>query len=294
MKILIVKENGRHDENRFFGEAFNFKRAFERLGHQCKIWGLGHDNFDEPFDSFYNEYDVIFILENYDQTGWIPDLTNVNKLKVFFNIDSHCNPYGNVSAANKHGVDIVLSAIDSHQSMFQGKQTYYFPNSCPTDLIYPQNDIEKKYLMGFCGTPFGYRETIMDFIEKNTGLKIKKDTYVLGHNMVKSINSYKIHFNCSENADINSRVFETLGTKTCLLTTNNENILTHFEDMVDLVVYEMNDMSGLVEKIKYLINNETKIYEIAESGYKKLMKNHTYNNRAQEFIKIVSEFLNKK
>jgi hypothetical protein len=287
MKILIIKENGRNPENKYFGEAYNLKRAFERIGHECKIWGLGHENFTEPFESFYHEYDVIFILENYEEGNWIPDLSEIKKLKVFWSIDSHCNPYGNIHTANKHNVDLVLNSIESDKLLFQGRRTVYFPNCCPTDLIYPIEEIEKTNFMGFCGTPFEYRQSIMNYIESNTQIKIKRDTYVLGHEMVKSINSYKIHFNCSENADINSRVFETLGTRTCLLTTNNENIKTHFDDMVDLVIYDINNLNGLIDKINFLKNNPDLIDKIAESGYNKVIKHHTFDERAKKFIEII-------
>lgn len=289
MKILIIQENGRHLENRNYRECYNFKRSFERLGHVCTIWGLGHYNFSQSFHDFYEDYDVIFILENYEETNWIPDLSSINKFKVFWSIDSHCNPQGNILTAVKNKVDLVLCSIESNQKLFENIRTVYFPNAYPSDLIFPIEGIEKINFIGFCGTPFSYRESLIKFVEENRNIKFKKDSWVLGNEMVKAINTYKIHFNCSDNNDINYRVFETLGTKTCLVTSKNENLDLFFEDMVDLVMY--NNKNELVDKIQYLQENENEIKRIAESGYKKVLNNHTYDNRASEFLEIVCKFL---
>jgi hypothetical protein len=285
MKILIIQENGRHEENRKFRECHNFKRAFDRLGFECEIWGLGHDNYSTPFEYYYNSSDVIFILENYDTEGWVPDLSDKKKLKIFWSIDSHCNPWGNVGTANKHNVDIVLNAIESDKSLFEGRKTFYYPNCYPIDLITPISDIEKKYFMGFCGTPFQYRVNLMNYIEEKLNINIQKDTWVLGDNMVKSINSYNVHLNYSDNDDINYRVFETLGTKTCLLTSKVENLDNLFTDMEDIVMYSNFDEA--VEKTRILSENPDLINKISESGYKKVISKHTFDNRAIELIEII-------
>jgi len=289
MKILIIQENARNEENRKFRECHNFKRAFERMGVECDIWGLGHDNFSESFEKYYDSADVIFILENYDSENWIPDLSNRTKLKVFWSIDSHCNPSGNIYTANKHNVDLVLNAIESDKELFPGRHTYYFPNCCPTDIIFPIKDIEKKHFMGFCGTPFQHRVDLMNFIENKLNFEIKKDTYVLGDNMVKSINSYKVHLNYSDNDDINFRVFETLGSKTCLLTSKVENLDKLFVDMEDMVMFSNYDEA--IDKIKILLDNPELINKIAESGYNKVINNHTFDVRAKEFINIIEKYI---
>ena len=77
MKILIIQENGRHDENRHFRECLCFQREFKNLGHSDDVWGLGHENYEITPD--YNSYDLILNFENYDKIGWVPNLTNYQK-----------------------------------------------------------------------------------------------------------------------------------------------------------------------------------------------------------------------
>jgi Trk K+ transport system NAD-binding subunit len=38
-------------------------------------------------------------------------------------------------------------------------------------------------------------------------------------------------------------------------------------------------------------DNEDFIYKIAESGYNKVIKHHTYDNRATEFIEIIKKHI---
>jgi spore maturation protein CgeB len=151
------------------------------------------------------------------------------------------------------------------------------------------DDVNKEHFIGFCGTPFQYRIPFMECLEKNFDFKIKKDCFSLGEDMVRAVNSYKIHFNNSDNDDINFRVFETLGVKTMLFTSRNENVETWFDDMSDIVTY--GSENEMIDKMKYIINNQDIIKNISENGYQKLIKHHTYDIRANQLIKIINEII---
>lgn len=289
MKILIIQENGRHEQNRHFRECFCLKKSLSKIGVESEIWGLGHENHKINLQDIINNFDIIFVLENYDSEYWIQDLSKINKFKVFWSIDSHCNPWGHKSIVNRHKIDLVLNSIESHQNLFENCQTRYFPNAYSSDLVYPIDTIEKNSFIGFCGSPFQYRLNSIELIEKTYNINVKKDFWVLGNDMVKSINSYKIHFNQSENDDINYRVFETLGTKTLLLTSKNENIDNFFEDMTDILLYR--NENEMLEKIKYVIDNEDIMNNISENGYKKVLQNHTYDVRAKQLVDILKEYV---
>jgi hypothetical protein len=68
-RILIIQERGHHEKNREFRESENFKRAFHKLGVTCEVWGLGYSNYSVPFPDIAKNYDVVFVVENYDRTG---------------------------------------------------------------------------------------------------------------------------------------------------------------------------------------------------------------------------------
>lgn len=82
------------------------------------------------------------------------------------------------------------------------------------------------------------------------------------------------------------RVWDILGSQGFLLTNYQAEIPDFFEDGKDLVCFDgVNDM---VEKARYYITHEAKRKDIALSGYKKVKKYHTYKQRIEEMIKIVT------
>ena len=286
MKILIIQENGRHLENREFRECFNLQRALLRKNVDTIVWGLGHDNFNTPFQQIIKDIDVIILLENYESNGWLPDLSNINKLKIFWSIDSHMVLMNHITTVVKNKIDIVLNAIESHQNYFKTSKTFYFPNAYPSDLISPIDGVDKNIFLGFCGSLLN-RSEILDKLENNFGLK--KDIWKLGNEMVKTINGYKIHFNKTLSNDINYRIFETMGCNTLMLTNSTENINTFFNDMENIVIY--NNETELFEKLNILSSDDDLIKKISHSGYKLVKNNHTYDNRADVLLKIINDYI---
>jgi len=286
MKILIIQENGRHNENRNFRECFNLQRALLRKNIDTVVWGLGHDNFNTPFQQIIKEIDVIILLENYESNGWLPDLSNVNKLKIFWSIDSHMVLMNHITTVVKNKIDIVLNAIESHQNYFKTSKTFYFPNAYPSDLISPIDGVDKNIFLGFCGSLLN-RSEILDKLENKFGLK--KDIWKLGNEMVNTINGYKIHFNKTLSNDINYRIFETMGCNTLMLTNSTENINTFFNDMENIVIY--NNEIELFEKLSILHSDNNLIKKISNSGHELVKNNHTYDNRADVLLKIISDYI---
>jgi hypothetical protein len=286
MKILIIQENGRHNENRNFRECFNLQRALLRKNIDTVVWGLGHDNFNTPFQQIIKEIDVIVLLENYESNGWLPDLSNVNKLKIFWSIDSHLVLMNHITTVVKNKIDIVLNAIESHQNYFKTSKTFYFPNAYPSDLISPIHDVDKNIFLGFCGSLLN-RSEILDKLENKFGLK--KDIWKLGNEMVNTVNGYKIHFNKTLSNDINYRIFETMGCNTLMLTNDTENINTFFNDMENIVIY--NNEIELFEKLNVLSSDNDLIKKISNSGYELVKNNHTYDNRVDVLLKIISDYI---
>lgn len=283
MKILIIQEKGRHQKNWVFRESLNAQRALTKIGVESTVWGLNYDNFNKSFKDIESEHDVIFLIENYPYNGWVPDLSNSKKLKLFWSIDSHVVLYDHINMCNKNKIDIVLNSVYNHDKFFTNQKTYFFPNTYPDDLIYPLN-LEKIYDVGFCGN-INNRGGWLDQIKNKYNLKI--DEFVIGHDMVESINKYKIHFNRNISNDLNYRTFETLGCGTFLLTNNTPGLDILFELGNHLVTY--NSENDLMEKINYYLNNENERNVIAQNGYNHVINNHTYEHRMKFLIKIIEE-----
>jgi len=57
----------------------------------------------------------------------------------------------------------------------------------------------------------------------------------------------------------------------------------------DFIVY--NDLNELVEKAKYYIDNLDKAKKIADRGFTKLLRHHTTQQRASQFLSLIEEYL---
>ena len=285
--ILMIQERGRHEKNRQFRESENFRRSFTRLGVKCGVWGLGHDNFSVPFDEIQKDYDVIFVMENYDEIGWLPNLANSNKLKVFWTIDCHCGAIPrHQEFCKKSKINVLLNSSAQYNKYFDGivDKAFWFPNGYPSDLISPRSDVTREYNVGFCGSSIPNRDTILDEIGNH--IDLKRDTFVIGEDMVRMLSSYKIAFNFNIADDINYRTFEAPAAGAMLLTNYTPNLEKLFDLDNELVIYK--NMDDIIQKIAYFTKNEDERQKIADAGKKRVNDNHSYDERAKLFLRMIS------
>ena len=289
MKILIIQENGRHDANRHLRECFSLQRAFPSTV-ECDVWGLGHDSPEPDFES----YDLIINLENYDETGWVPDLSEVRSPKKFlWAIDSHVRGHVHYRKEFERGkYDHILQAT----KFFVDENSTWLPNAYDDEYIKPLG-IPKNVDVGFCGN-INNRQGLLDFVKEQLG-SCQTDVMVLGDAMVEAINSYKIHMNANIGSDINYRNFETLGCGTVLATVahNFEQRVQYeelgFVDGENCILFGPGNNALLSEKPieetistlkQVLVDDEFRTS--IEKNALELAKKHTYKERAKTIIEL--------
>lgn len=275
MNILLIQENGRHDLNREYRECFSLKRAFNFYGHNVDIWGLGHENYYNKPD--FNNYDIIFNLENYGD-NWLPNFYEINKpLKIFWSIDAHYRgeyPYEKIFREGKY-----TYLLHSTKDYVKYSHHKWFPNAYDDDLIVPLN-VEKNIKFGFCGN-YANRKEILEWLNKEYNLHL--DIFVIGPDMVKAINSYKCHFNLNIANDINYRSFETIGCGTLLLTNYNpvyEEM--NFINEKNCLLYK--NQKELIDHINNIDNYLTLEFK---NSILNLAKNNTYKKRIINLMKEI-------
>ena len=69
------------------------------------------------------------------------------------------------------------------------------------------------------------------------------------------------------------------------MTNYQEDMLQFFEPGRDYVYYE--SRADLLDKVEYYLTHEDEREAIAENGYKKVARDHTYEKRLQEIISVV-------
>jgi len=252
------------------------QRALIANGQECTVWGLGHDNYNDPigFDSF----DVIINLENYDETGWVPNLAKVDAYKALWCIDAHCRglaPF--LRTYNEGGYNVILQATKD----FVDANSVWFPNCYDDTLIQPR-DVIKRADVGFCGNILNRAEKL-NLLKQH--FKLIADVFVIGDDMVNAINSYNVHFNMNISNDINYRSFETIGCRIPLVTNYNPQYEElGFKSGVNCMIYH--NEKELIDQINTLLNNDVLLCDIAKGGFE-LSKKHTYDARAKHLIKYL-------
>lgn len=278
MNILIIQENGRHEANRHFRECFCMQRALQKIGHQVDVWGFGHDNYSTNPD--WNSYDLILNFENYDTTGWSPNLSHTTRPKKFlWSIDAHCvglKPF--ISTYRSGNYDLILQSTED----FVQENSVWFPNCYDHSLIKPS--APKSTFLGFCGSILN-RKPLLDYLSDKYNLK--QDIWKLGEEMVRTVSSYKIHFNINLANDINYRSFETIGCETLLLTNYNPQYeklgFIHGENCL---MYR--DQQSLFRSIEACQMDPNLITTISRNGYR-LSRRHTYDDRAKMLLSLYQE-----
>ena len=81
------------------------------------------------------------------------------------------------------------------------------------------------------------------------------------------------------------RIFDVLGCGGFLITNYQSELPQFFEIGTDLVTYE--SLEDLKEKCKYYLENEDERKQIAQNGYNKVNKFHTFDKRLLEILEIV-------
>jgi glycosyltransferase involved in cell wall biosynthesis len=177
--------------------------------------------------------------------------------------------------------NLLLGSIESDLPKFEGiPHKLYFPNAYPDELIYPMPGLNKTVDIGFCGNPgSGERHAYINFLAQHYGPRFKFDNFVIGKDMVTSLNSCRIQFNRNLANDINYRTFEAMGCKTLMVTNETENLSNLFKIGEHLLTYR--DHNHLVEVLNWAISNPVEAAKIADAGYAHVKANHTYEVRCR-------------
>lgn len=279
MKILLIQENGRHEKNKNFRECFCLQRGFIGLNQECDVWGLGHDNFKDELD--YNSYDLIINLENYDDKGWIPDLSKIDTKKFLWSVDAHVRGEKvYLKEFNRGNYDILLHSTKDYVNE---RYKVWFPNAFDDTLISPR-EIDKKCDVGFCGSLLN-RSQFINLLSNE--FNFIYDNFIIGDDMVTAINSYKIHWNHNLSNDINYRNFETIGCGIPLVTNYNYQYEElGFIDGVNSILYK--NTEEMIYKINQLLRDSELRESIGLSGLE-LSKQHTYKKRCDFLINLYNK-----
>lgn len=103
--------------------------------------------------------------------------------------------------------------------------------------------------------------------------------------------SLNIHGGVAGNYAANMRLFEATGAGSCLITDWKKNLNEIFE--IDKEVVAFKTAEECVEKVRWLLNHSTEREKIARAGQNRVLKDHTFEIRANQLNEIINQELNK-
>ena len=83
------------------------------------------------------------------------------------------------------------------------------------------------------------------------------------------------------------RLFEVTGSGTMLLAFHQESISEYFEIGKELITFK--DEEDCLQKINYYLQNTAELEKIADAGRIRTLKEHTFENRANQLLTIINK-----
>ncbi|MFC4767277.1 CgeB family protein [Effusibacillus consociatus] len=159
--------------------------------------------------------------------------------------------------------------------------------------IHQKLNLPKIYDVTFIGMPHGNRvEMLQALVDAGFNVHVWGAGWATGRvsigEMVRIFNQTKINLNFSKASvadilQIKARDFEVPGCGGLLMTGYNDELSEYYEFGKEVVTYR--DQSELIEKIRYYLTHEEERDRIAEAGYNRAVRDHSYNRRFDQIFR---------
>lgn len=200
------------------------------------------------------------------------------------------------------------------------QKSIWLPLGYDNKIYHPRNDLKKEIDVFMSGSikPKFYekRKKILQYLDKSpvskkykfcfvgtTGLSAQDRLIILNNIewIEKRVTPFKlaelqatskiclnIHRDDSSSV-INPSFFSIPGSGSLMIAENNENFRSFLEPDKDFVKFD--DMKDLPDLIEELLNDDRKRIQIVESGYKRVLNEHTIDKRVDKILEIVRSLM---
>ena len=169
------------------------------------------------------------------------------------------------------------------------------------NFLYRKMDLPLKYDVTFVGVPHGDRREIIQSL-REAGINIHvwgngwESGRLLQESMIRVFNMSRINLNLTKAStssqgaqddqkaeQIKTRSFEIPGCGGFQLSESAEDLDNYYKIGKEIVCFE--DIHDLKEKIYYYLSNEDERAAIAQAGYQRTLREHTYTHRFTDIFK---------
>lgn len=304
-------------------EYFNFYQSLKQMGHEVELFDymgeiqfLGKEEMNQKLLARVQEWQptvtLFSLYTDQFEPAVVEQLREYTRTLCFFHDDTWRVEYSRFWAQH---FDFFTSPDLYGEMKYREiglSNSIYFPFGC-NEKIFRKLDVQKKYDVSFVGGWHPHREWLIERIRK-AGIKVE----VVGHRwpkgeidqegMVRLFNESRINLNLSNSASwdlrylasspwalinrlrskknieqMKARMFEVNGCGAFQLTYFVEGLAHCYE--IDREIGAYADADDLVEKVKFYLAHEELRESIAEAGYKRTLKEHTFAQRFQTVFK---------
>lgn len=200
--------------------------------------------------------------------------------------------------------------LDLFSAMIRSTKFYYLPEACNPRMHRPMNLSERDREIYGCdvmiaGTLYYYRQEILQqLVQQSEGIRLKiwgsrpdwlldrlpgrhAGRYVHGDDKVRAALGATICLNTLHYAEVNGlncRAFELAGCGGFQMVTRVPVLAEHFEPEVEVATF--GNVDELIEKLHFYLSNPTVAAAIAERGRLRAHRDHTYEHRLTEILRI--------
>ena len=209
-----------------------------------------------------------------------------------------------------NNIDLLLDSQSTHKKHGEIAETksYRAWFTATPEIYHPREDVSVEYDLGFIGATHGNNKVAgetMNIRDRMYDLLMvsKYNVYWKKHfgpedrisieDYASQINKCKIWLaTTGPTLDVSPRYFEVMLSKTLLVCNDMPNEYGDvFKDGVNCVMFK-NDLSDLIDKVDYYLNNEKERNLIVDRAYEMVKNNYTWKHMASNVLSKIEEIKN--
>lgn len=321
MKILLVCMQYDYGEpsRGYSYEYYNFYKSLLQIGHEVQLFDymtelkqLGKTHMNRKLVELAKEYRphlaLFSLYTDQFKVETVEQMRNFTTSLCFFHDDTWRVEYSKFWA--QHFDFFTTPDIYGEQKYIRlgMRNAIHFPFGC-NERLYFKMDVQKKYDVSFVGGWHPYRSWLIDRIRK-AGISVEVAGYrwpkgILSHSeMVTLFNESRINLNLSNSTSwdirylssslraiahqmrssknveqLKARHFEINGCNSFQLSYYVEGLEKYYEIGSEIGIYI--DPDDLIRKIQYFLKDDHLRESIAQAGYQRTLRDHTFAKRFQ-------------
>jgi len=279
--------------------GFHIERAFRAIGHEVVYVGLpsnerpGYDGTARIGEILSRQPTRPDLFLWVDSAGrYFPrGIADLPLPTACYLIDTHLGTWRDKVALFFDAVFVAQhDCVDHLKQVVRHDHVYWLPLAAAAD-VHARQDSPRIYEVGFVGniarahrgTDRARRLQLISRYFRTNDFYRPYEPKEVGQIYSQS----HIVFNTSIAGDVTMRIFEGTACGALVLTDSTTNALEQlFEIGKEIVIYSDDD--DLLGKIRYYLDNEDKLTQIAEAGYRRSISQHTYDHRVGTIISKIA------